>query len=147
MVSPVSPHSSSHFLVKRLEHALTLHRSLYRVFTTLSYTSLPIITVYLAFLTPCLELRDKMKSTSSRHPHRHGSPPQHCALDQHKSSCIEQRQNEVNKGQKKQKEIDIQQLKFAGGHPPNYYAAGRMLKYARADGMACFHSPMVVCAG
>ena len=48
-------------------------------------------------------------------------------------------------GQKKQNEIDIQQLKFAGGHPPNYYAAGRMLKYARADGMACSHSPMVVC--
>ena len=44
------------------------------------------------------------------------------------------------------KELDIQQLKFAGGHPPNYYAAGRMLKYARADGMACSHSPVVVCA-
>ena len=43
------------------------------------------------------------------------------------------------------KELDIQQLKFAGGHPPNYYAAGRMLKYARADGMACSHSPMAVC--
>ena len=43
------------------------------------------------------------------------------------------------------KKWDIQQLKFAGGHPPNYYAAGRMLKYARADGMACFHSPVVVC--
>ena len=47
---------------------------------------------------------------------------------------------------KMQKEMDIQQLKFAGGHPPNYYAAGRMLKYARADGMACSHSPVVVCA-
>ena len=49
--------------------------------------------------------------------------------------------------QKKAKEIvNIQQLKFAGGHPPNYYAAGRVLKYARADGMACSHSPVVVCA-
>ena len=37
---------------------------------------------------------------------------------------------------------DIQQLKFAGGQ---HYAAGRMLKYARADGMACSHSPVVVC--
>ena len=52
-----------------------------------------------------------------------------------------------NRGQKGQKRLDIQQLKFAGGHPPNYYAAGRMLKYARADGMACFHSPVVVCGG
>jgi len=24
-------------------------------------------------------------------------------------------------------------------------AAGRVLEYARADGMACFHSPVVVC--
>ena len=49
------------------------------------------------------------------------------------------------KAKKRQKRIDIQQLKFAGGHPPNYYAAGRMLKYARADGMASSHSPVVVC--
>ena len=48
----------------------------------------------------------------------------------------------LKKGKKK---WDIRQLKFAGGHPPNYYAAGRMLKYARADGMACSHSPVVVC--
>ena len=41
--------------------------------------------------------------------------------------------------------MNIQQLKFAGGHPPNYYAAGKVLKYARADGMACFHFPVVVC--
>ena len=43
------------------------------------------------------------------------------------------------------KKSNIQQLKFAGGHPPNYYAAGKVLKYARADGMACFHFPVVVC--
>ena len=45
---------------------------------------------------------------------------------------------------KRQKDKDIQQLKFAGGHPLNYYAAGKVLKYARADGMACFHFPVVV---
>ena len=48
-------------------------------------------------------------------------------------------------GHKKAKEMDIQQLKFAGGHPPNYYAAGKLLKYARADGMACSQLPVVVC--
>jgi hypothetical protein len=46
---------------------------------------------------------------------------------------------------KDKKKYNIQQLKFAGGHPPNYYAAGKVLKYARADGMACFHFPVVVC--
>ena len=49
-------------------------------------------------------------------------------------------------GKKSKKKWDIQQLKFAGGHPPNYYAAGKLLKYARADGMACSQLPVVVCA-
>ena len=51
----------------------------------------------------------------------------------------------AKKAQKMAKEMDIQQLKFAGGHPPNYYAAGKLLKYARADGMACSQLPVVVC--
>ena len=57
--------------------------------------------------------------------------------------CDEQRKDP--RSQKEQKEMDIQQLKFAGGHPPNYYAAGKLLKYARADGMACSQLPVVVC--
>ena len=48
------------------------------------------------------------------------------------------------RSQKMQKQMDIQQLKFAGGYPLNYYAAGKLLKYARADGMACSQLPVVV---
>ena len=51
----------------------------------------------------------------------------------------------VAKAKKAKRKRDIQQLKFAGGHPPNYYAAGKLLKYARADGMACSQLPVVVC--
>ena len=46
---------------------------------------------------------------------------------------------------KRQNMRNIQQLNFARGHPPNYYAAGKLLKYARADGMACSQFPVVVC--
>ena len=51
----------------------------------------------------------------------------------------------VAKAKKAKRKRYIQQLKFAGGHPPNYYAAGKLLKYARADGMACSQLPVVVC--
>ena len=75
-------------------------------------------------------------------------------LNLHECVCTDQHDQQMRVGfmmeaiyevKKGQNEWDIQQLKFAGGHPPNYYAAGRMLKYARADGMACSHSPVVVC--
>jgi len=44
------------------------------------------------------------------------------------------------------KEIkNIQQLVFAGGHPPNYLAADLKLKITRADEIACSLESVVVC--
>jgi len=47
---------------------------------------------------------------------------------------------------KMQKDNNIQQLVFAGGHPSSYYSADLKLKYARADGIACSLESVVVCA-
>lgn len=46
----------------------------------------------------------------------------------------------------KKRHKNIQQLKFACGHPPYYYAVDLWLKYGRADGMPCSPQSMAVCA-